>query len=140
MYSAHRVYRRGQKPGNFVKAVEGDLPPDPHEGRELPTTHRVVIYAMVITCSGVLPSAAAAVAANPLRLPWNSSFAPPPLVFLSLSLSPSHKHTLSSSLPPTLSYTPSSCPSTTALYLSNSVDFISSSLAPPSAPSRWQKR
>lgn len=92
MYSAHRVYRRGQKPGNLVKAVEGDLPPGPHEGRELPTTHRVVIYAMVITCSGVLPSAAVAAAANPLRLPWNSSFARLPLPPFSLFLLHTYTH------------------------------------------------
>lgn len=63
-----------QKPGNLVKAVERrpPLPPPQSIDRELPTTHRVVIYAMVITCSSVTAAAVAA-AANPLRLPWHSS-------------------------------------------------------------------
>jgi len=41
--------------------------------RELPTTHRVVIYTMVITCSITAAAVAAAAAANLLRLPRHSS-------------------------------------------------------------------
>lgn len=83
----HHSVHHGQKPGNLVKAVEGA----PESiGRELPTTHRVVIYAMVITCSSV--TAAVAAAANPLRLPWHSSCLSAlsfSLASSSLSLSPS---------------------------------------------------
>lgn len=90
------IHQAGRKPEELRESCGGA---QVSVGRELPTTHRVVICAMVITCS-VEAAAAVDAAANPLRLPWHSSC-------LSSSTPPSRF------LLPTPSYTPSSCPSTT---------------------------
>lgn len=112
---------RGRKTGNFVKATRRG--PRESVGRELLTTHRVVMYAMVITVAAV------AAAANPLRSPCHSSYS----FSLSFTLvSPSYifLHTLVLS--------PDDC---LPLYSSSPIDFARFSLVPiyPSLPPKAEE-